>query len=168
MTRAVRRKASEIQDGTKFNRWTVLSRHRREDGQTGFLCRCDCGTERDIAFRHLAKSVSCGCYQREVIQKIATKHGHYAHGQSSYLRWYLYGLEEKDFQSLLLLQDNSCAICKAPFEGKVNVDHEHDTGRVRGLLCSECNIGLGKFKDSETLLSAAANYLLSTGGGVAS
>ena len=58
-------------------------------------------------------------------------------------------------------QDNRCAVCRQPQEGKaLAADHEHsDPPKPRGLLCSECNTGLGKFKDSPMLLDAAAAYL---------
>jgi hypothetical protein len=50
-----------------------------------------------------------------------------------------------------------CMICRV--KEKLVVDHDHDTGRVRGLLCHGCNLGLGKFKDSTELVQKAADYL---------
>lgn len=56
-------------------------------------------------------------------------------------------------------QGGKCAICK---EVKpLGVDHSHETGKFRGLLCDRCNFGLGKFKDSAVLLGAAIEYLQS-------
>lgn len=56
-----------------------------------------------------------------------------------------------------------CAICgTVEWNGRhkrPHVDHDHKTGRVRGILCSECNTGLGKFKDDPTILEAALAYL---------
>ena len=57
-----------------------------------------------------------------------------------------------------------CAICGTddPNFGHVktfSVDHDHETGKVRGLLCLHCNLGLGKFKDNSTNLRKAADYL---------
>lgn len=79
-------------------------------------------------------------------------------------RRYKYGLADAEYLTMLVLQDSQCAICETDFSpGQTtcaHVDHEHGTDRVRGLLCSECNIGLGKFKDDPTLLHAAAEYLV--------
>lgn len=75
-----------------------------------------------------------------------------------------------EFNNLLKSQNNLCAICKNPetsLDGKtqqirdLSVDHCHITGRVRGLLCSTCNRGLGYFKDNSSLCFAAGNYLTS-------
>lgn len=83
--------------------------------------------------------------------------------------WHLkrkYGITIEDFKAMLCSQEGVCAICKE-FEtvkenGRVralHVDHCHDTGKVRGLLCDSCNRGLGKFKDNPDLLDKAAQYL---------
>lgn len=59
-------------------------------------------------------------------------------------------------------QRHRCAICrthKSEFARKLAVDHCHDTKKVRGLLCSRCNVGIGQFKESEKLLLAAIEYL---------
>lgn len=69
-----------------------------------------------------------------------------------------YGLTLEGFDSLLVAQSGRCAICGAPMPAPV-IDHDHGTGRVRKLLCSECNLGLGKFRDSPALLRAAHQYL---------
>lgn len=72
-----------------------------------------------------------------------------------------YNLTEEKYNSMLLNQNNSCAICKKPFthKSKINVDHCHKSTKVRGLLCYNCNLGLGKFLDSVLLLNSAARYL---------
>jgi hypothetical protein len=79
-----------------------------------------------------------------------------------------YGISLTDFQLMIKQQDNKCAICKQPesaIDGKskairdLSVDHCHKTGKVRGLLCSTCNRGLGYFKDQVDHLVSAANYL---------
>lgn len=71
-----------------------------------------------------------------------------------------YGITMNEFEELNKKQNKVCAIC-----GGINrdrtlaVDHCHDTGNVRGLLCSRCNIGLGLFKDNQKLLAKAIDYL---------
>ena len=55
-------------------------------------------------------------------------------------------------------QEGKCCICqKVPNE--LHIDHNHDTGKIRGLLCFNCNTSLGKFEDSEELLMQAILYL---------
>ena len=63
------------------------------------------------------------------------------------------------FQRLLSEQSNGCAICRIPIGRSAHVDHDHTTGLVRGLLCSNCNQGLGHFKDSTLILEAAVQYV---------
>jgi hypothetical protein len=69
-----------------------------------------------------------------------------------------YGLTEQQFTALYMEQDGLCGICEVPLS-EVHVDHCHQTGRVRGLLCRNCNIGLGFFQDSPRSLKRAINYL---------
>lgn len=63
------------------------------------------------------------------------------------------------------MRRSGCAICGVTGEvgrhGQLHVDHCHKTGRVRGVLCTECNTGLGKFKDDPDLLARAVAYLRS-------
>lgn len=62
--------------------------------------------------------------------------------------------------ALLASQDGVCAICgTAPAGQALALDHCHDTGKIRGLLCKHCNLGLGLFKDDTTLLTKAREYL---------
>jgi hypothetical protein len=79
-----------------------------------------------------------------------------------------YGMTVEDYKHLLASQGDVCAICKQEEKAisnqkdsvrKLAVDHDHETGVIRGLLCINCNNGLGRFKDSAALLRAAADYL---------
>lgn len=83
-----------------------------------------------------------------------------------YMRKYLYGLSQEQFEALLATQDGRCAICgSADWPGKHRrpyVDHCHKTGAVRGLLCGKCNNGLGMYDDDPARLRAAADYLETT------
>jgi hypothetical protein len=81
-----------------------------------------------------------------------------------------YDISDSLYEKLLKAQDGACAICKRPetmirnVKGKdrpekLSVDHCHTTGLNRGLLCSNCNNGLGRFGDDPLRLRAAADYL---------
>lgn len=72
-----------------------------------------------------------------------------------------YGLTVEQWTDLLCEQQGRCEICSEPMTGHKNVvvDHCHTTGKVRGLLCSQCNVGLGSFKDDPVRLAAAIDYL---------
>jgi Recombination endonuclease VII len=72
-----------------------------------------------------------------------------------------YGLSEEMFQGLLISQRGVCAICGSGASvGRVLlVDHDHQTGKVRGLLCWRCNSALGFFRDDTGILAGAIDYL---------
>ena len=73
-----------------------------------------------------------------------------------------YGLHTSEYEAILAAQNYKCAICIEPLS-KENVDHNHDTKTVRGILCTHCNTGLGMFKDNTHILSAAIDYLVRHG-----
>ena len=68
-----------------------------------------------------------------------------------------YGIGAQDFEELVERQGGVCPICGA--QNPEHVDHDHVTGQVRGILCFNCNGGLGQFRDSTDALRAAAIYL---------
>lgn len=73
-----------------------------------------------------------------------------------------FGLTQEGFDALLAVQNGRCAICRSETpggRGGFAVDHCHEIGHVRGLLCTNCNNGLGRFKDNPDHLIAAADYL---------
>ena len=81
-----------------------------------------------------------------------------------------YGLSSKEVETILELQNNKCGICmqsieisldshKSNYSTRANVDHCHKTKKIRGVLCTLCNMGLGKFKDDISRLEMAINYL---------
>jgi hypothetical protein len=72
-----------------------------------------------------------------------------------------YGLEPHQLAEMLARQNSVCAICGRPNNVNKNlaVDHCHATGAVRGLLCQNCNHGLGHFKDDPAILRKAVDYL---------
>ena len=72
-----------------------------------------------------------------------------------------YDLSLKQYDEMCARQDGLCAICKS--KKQLVIDHDHKTGRVRGLLCKGCNSGIGLMRDGELFASAAAYLSLSTG-----
>jgi len=74
-----------------------------------------------------------------------------------------YGISQDEFEQMLADQGGCCAICKnrEPVANRaLAVDHDHKTGKVRQLLCSNCNRGLGCFRDDPKLLQTALEYQL--------
>ena len=73
----------------------------------------------------------------------------------------LYGITLEEYKARMLKQDSRCAICGGVNKSgkQLAVDHHHITGKVRGLLCSNCNNGLGLFQDNPELLNKAAAYI---------
>lgn len=74
-----------------------------------------------------------------------------------------YGINESEYNNLLKKQNSVCAICLKEEFGKItklSIDHDHETGKVRGLLCRRCNTGIGMFMDNPYLLEKAVKYLL--------
>ena len=72
-----------------------------------------------------------------------------------------YNLSLEDYNNLLEKQNYVCAICKNKCSTgrSLAIDHDHNTGKVRGLLCGRCNRGLGLFEDEINILESALNYL---------
>ncbi len=72
------------------------------------------------------------------------------------------GISVEAYEALFETQKGACAICEKSQTGRrLAIDHDHATGRVRGLLCNTCNTALGKFRDSPALLKKASKYILS-------
>lgn len=73
-----------------------------------------------------------------------------------------YGITKEDYLKLLENQGGVCAICGTSNTGKrkaLSVDHDHQTGKIRGLLCSRCNSGLGNLRDDIEIIEKAIKYL---------
>lgn len=72
-----------------------------------------------------------------------------------------YGIDVEHYNLLLSNQGGVCAICKQECSTKrrLAIDHDHNTGFIRGLLCRACNVGLGFFRDSALLLQRASEYV---------
>ena len=82
-----------------------------------------------------------------------------------------YGIEWSDYLALFIKQGGECAICKTKLathqqDGNsyeiAHIDHDHESGKIRGLLCNKCNSALGYFNDSALLCKLASQYLEET------
>lgn len=77
-----------------------------------------------------------------------------------FLRW-RYGIGIEEFEEMMNAQGGACAICKKDpsTDRALDVDHDHSSGFVRGLLCNDCNRAIGLFGDDPSVLVRAAHYL---------
>lgn len=80
----------------------------------------------------------------------------------AWARYYKYGLSQDQFEALVKEYDNKCAGCRSEFNDKnvLHIDHDHNTGQIRGILCVRCNIFLGAIRDSVETLDRLKAYLL--------
>jgi hypothetical protein len=73
-----------------------------------------------------------------------------------------FGITQAEYDELLARQGGGCAICgRKPGKISLHIDHDHETGEIRGLLCVGCNNALGQFDDDFDLLTRAADYVSS-------
>lgn len=101
------------------------------------------------------------CVSEENLIRLKTKTStQEAHAKASYRhRIKSYGITVEAYEKLLEEQNNACAICKTIPEKKLNIDHSHMTGKVRSLLCHNCNTALGHANDSIERLELLIEYL---------
>lgn len=71
----------------------------------------------------------------------------------------LYKITQLEFERMIERQENKCAICENKFVEVPHIDHDHGSGKVRGLLCARCNRGIGHFYDNLELLRNAYRYV---------
>lgn len=71
----------------------------------------------------------------------------------------LYGMTKQDVDSMLDKQSHKCAICESSLLASYHIDHCHNTGKVRGMLCSKCNQALGLLQESKSLFEKALAYI---------
>jgi hypothetical protein len=116
--------------------------------------------KRDKNFKGTCKT----CDNKKSAEYRARNREKYLLSQSSSKLKQNYGIDMNEYIKKLNEQQKCCAICKATTPGQNNikrfsVDHCHKTGRVRGLLCSNCNKGIGLLRDNTKILEAAIQYL---------
>jgi hypothetical protein len=111
----------------------------------------------DVEKRRTARRQS---YLHRKDKILAQERGYRANNPEAYRKTKLkhrYGLTFEQHQEMFEKQGGKCALCAE--RTAVDVDHDHDTGAVRGLLCRACNLGLGMFKDAVEGLQQAIDYL---------
>lgn len=138
--------------------------HTSPDGKN---TRCKiCARERALKWRD-ANREKCRLYQREYARDKRAAN-RLNPDRNEYMSIYQrksrlkrkYGLSLGDFERKIRIQDGLCAICgNSPTKKNLCVDHDHDTGKVRGLLCDNCNLLLGRINDDPTIIKSAAQYL---------
>lgn len=94
--------------------------------------------------------------KRKANRRVKNLHGE-LEKQRVIRRRYKYGITPDDYAAMLEKQDGHCELC--PSTKKLCVDHCHQTKTFRGILCDDCNVGLGRFKDSAVALKNAARYV---------
>lgn len=135
------------------------------------VCR-DCGEEVSLAdFYQSAGVFSSYCKpctrKRSAAVYLRDPEAAYAKHQVA-MRRLRYGIEPEQYDAMVSAQDGVCAICRQPESittaaGRgwdLSVDHDHETGHVRGLLCNRCNALLGHAQENTATLEAASAYLL--------
>jgi hypothetical protein len=132
----------------------------REIGYHGKWLGVECSVV-DCSGQAAAKGLCRACYQKQNPYKKDP-----ASARAHRIK-HRYGITVAQYEEMVFERDNRCDVCgckpsktntRAHWVGKLCIDHCHDTGRVRGLLCNDCNLAVGYGKTPEGLRSAA-NYL---------
>lgn len=140
------------------------------------VCR-GCGVEKPLdSYYHSGGKPTARCrgchaeagreYRRKHPERVREAKKKYRMGKgkkSEAHRRQRYGISAEEMERMCEAQGGGCAICGAHISAHngcaTHVDHDHSTGRVRGILCRLCNPALGAFRDDPSLLRKAADYL---------
>lgn len=162
--------------GLTFGKWTVIDKaESKPDGSLRWLCRCRCGNERPVAANALRRGSSKQCRDCSHLAlsspidpkavRVYNPNSKQAaqHKKTGIKRrlWVLYRLIPEEYDKILKYQGGVCACCgKPPKAKRLAVDHDHKTGRIRGLLCWPCNHALGILRDAQAAALGLATYLV--------
>lgn len=153
--------------GQTINGATVLQKTdlRTKAGLWIYEVMCACGAIHQRSTEQLrrgGKIKACECYKAHNAKPDSIRHK-----KGRFKDWHLqktYGITLDEYYQMLDEQDGTCAICDAlPPTGRkkyLAVDHDHQTGKVRGLLCDNCNRAIGLLKDDAEVLNKASQYLI--------
>jgi hypothetical protein len=146
-----------IKIGERIGLWSVLERGSFKHNQQRWLCRCECGIEREIAQQHLrtGKSTRCKlCSGKERSRKAQERNlGRY---QTNSRTLHVMLARETLYKS----QNGICPICgkQLPSLDKCAWDHDHETGEGRALLHRGCNVFLGFIERDSEIVNRATQY----------
>lgn len=165
--------------GKTIGRLTILSRapniaigNSRPIGRVAWLCRCECGNEKVIQAASLLQGVSqsCGCIRREMAKEVGWKRrlnglDTLEERRTKRLRFntnrYLarkYGIGIIEYEARIASQGGRCAICKE--KTRLHLDHCHETGKLRDMLCGPCNLSIGQLREDPERIHALYRYVL--------
>lgn len=139
--------------------------YRRSDGRFRSMCKgCYSRYNKAQREKHLEARRAYDEARPSGWERHPENRERYAQDDDQRFRSYLkrtYDLSLEEFHAMHEAQDHRCAICRGfdELNTKLSVDHDHETGKVRGLLCFPCNTGIGKLGDSYERVQAAADYL---------
>jgi len=130
----------------------ICGRKFRYSNKHRIYCSTKCNKQGQVDVRHIWYIMHI-----DIIKKRRDKNPNTARTQRRAVLKKKYGMTPGDYSQMWKKQKGRCVICKQPV--KLHVDHNHKTGKVRGLLCSNCNTALGSFKDNIGILQNAIKYL---------
>lgn len=173
--------------GDQVGKWTLVKLEGTDNrGVPFWLCQCNCGTERRVSAGHLASraSQSCGCTFAELrALQIGDKHPGWKGGCEvrGSLAWSKIRLRilnsnakaageiplnatPEDVRDLWAKAGERCEVCGAADSGErsLSIDHDHQSGQLRGVLCAKCNSAIGMAGDSPERLRQLADYIESS------
>jgi hypothetical protein len=158
-----KRCAAERSEQSRRRRGIKAQRRSTESIQPGSKWCPDCGEVKALSEFARTKASASGyhsyCLPCHAARGNETRMRLYGGSREYHLRR-RYGVGQAEFDEMLAEQGGVCAICGAA--DPQHVDHDHRTGWVRGILCFNCNGGLGQFRDNPEFLAGAITYLKGT------
>jgi len=122
----------------------------------------DLKNKRRKGYSYSCKTCTILCSRKSHKRRIENGDEAYKEAKRNAYFKFKYKMSLDERRQLLARQDDRCAICRTGLVDKgthTHIDHCHETGKIRAILCTNCNRGLGHFQDSVELLEAAARYL---------
>lgn len=158
--------ATEAKRCSRCDTWKTLDAFYRDRSQTDGRyrqCRACAAETKKLSNRRVREQDpdNWNTRRRAAVARYRERHPHRVKATDKAQNLRKFGLTPAGFAALKQEQGGQCAICRAePAPTRdLAVDHDHATGKVRGLLCSNCNTALGLFGDNPERLDAAREYL---------